>query len=114
MKSMDGATASGQQAIVAAGRLGACQLGNWAIVPRQCVFGLNLEHCPNCGVELKNIAAILEQPLIERFPTHLELQPARARPAAQLRREEPDPVPESHAEHAPDVAPPTDAVDRVQ
>lgn len=41
------------------------------------VFALELEHCPHCGGELKIIAAILEQPVIEKIPTHLGLQ-ARA------------------------------------
>jgi hypothetical protein len=36
------------------------------------VFALDLEHCPNCGGELKIIAAILEAPVIERILTHLE------------------------------------------
>jgi len=36
-----------------------------------------MEHCPNCGGELKIIAAILEQPAIEKILTHLGLQ-ARA------------------------------------
>jgi hypothetical protein len=43
------------------------------------VFDLGLEHCPNCGGELKIIAAILEQPVIEKILTHLGLQ-ARAPP----------------------------------
>ena len=30
-----------------------------------------MEHCPNCGGELKIIAAILEQPVIEKILTHL-------------------------------------------
>jgi len=29
------------------------------------VFDLELEHCPNCGGELKIIAISLEQPVIE-------------------------------------------------
>ena len=47
-------------------------------------FNLDLEHCPNCGGELKIIAAILEQPVIEKILTHLELQ-ARAPPRAAAR-----------------------------
>ena len=35
---------------------------------------LDLEHRPNCGGELKIIAAILEQPVIWKILTHLELQ----------------------------------------
>jgi hypothetical protein len=45
------------------------------------VFDLDLKRCPNCGGELKIIAAILETPVIERIFTHLGLQaraPARA------------------------------------
>jgi hypothetical protein len=48
-----------------------------------------MEHCPNCGTgELKIIAAILEQPVIEKLFTHLGLQAraphrGRAREAAQ-------------------------------
>jgi len=49
------------------------------IVPRKCLFDLDLEHCPNCGGELKIIAAIPEQPVIEKVLTHLDLQ-ARAPP----------------------------------
>jgi hypothetical protein len=48
------------------------------------VFDLDLEHCPNCGGELKIIAAILEQPVIEKSLTHLGLQ-ARAPPRAPAR-----------------------------
>ena len=33
-----------------------------------------MEHCPNCGGELKIIAVILEQPVIEKIFTHLGLQ----------------------------------------
>jgi len=43
-----------------------------------------MEHCPNCGGELKIIAAILEQPVIEKIHTHLGL-PARAPPRAPAR-----------------------------
>ena len=51
-----------------------------------------VRHCPNCGGELKIIAAILEQPVIERILTHLGLQarvpprtPARAGSAKSVR-----------------------------
>ena len=43
-----------------------------------------MEHCPNCGGELKIIAAILEQPVIEKILTHLGLQ-ALAPPGAPAR-----------------------------
>lgn len=43
------------------------------------VFEIGLESGPNCGGELKVIAAILESAVIERILTHLELQ-ALARP----------------------------------
>jgi hypothetical protein len=43
-----------------------------------------MEHCPNCGGELKIIAAILEQPVIEKILTHLGLQ-ARAPPRSPAR-----------------------------
>jgi len=36
-----------------------------------------MAHCPNCSGELKIIAAILEQPVIEKILTHLGLE-ARA------------------------------------
>ena len=44
-----------------------------------------MAHCPNCGGELKIIAAILEQPVIEKILMHLGLQ-ARAPPSAPARR----------------------------
>ncbi len=49
---------------------------SWAKLLKR-VFEIDLEHCPNCGGELKIIAAILEQPVIEKILTHLGLQ-ARA------------------------------------
>jgi hypothetical protein len=45
------------------------------------VFEKGREHCPNCGGDLKTIAAILEAPVIEKILTQLGLQaraPARA------------------------------------
>ena len=51
---------------------------------RKRVFELELEHCPNCGGELKIIAAILEAPVIEKSLTHLGLQ-AWAPPRASAR-----------------------------
>ena len=46
---------------------------SWARLLKR-VFDLDQEHCPNCGGELKIIAAILEQPVIEKILTHLGLQ----------------------------------------
>ena len=43
---------------------------SWARLLKR-VFELDLEHCPNCGGEMKIIAAILEQPVIEKILTHL-------------------------------------------
>ena len=48
------------------------------------MFEIDMEHCPNCGGELKIIAPILEQPVIEKILTHLGLQ-ARAPPRAPAR-----------------------------
>ena len=48
------------------------------------MFDLDLKHCPNCGGELKTIAVILEQPVIEKILEHLRLQ-ARAPPRAPAR-----------------------------
>jgi C4-type Zn-finger protein len=45
------------------------------------VFEIDMEHCPNCGGELKINAAILEAPVIEKILTHLGPQ-ARASPRA--------------------------------
>ena len=56
---------------------------SWAKLLKR-VFEIDLEHCPNCGGELKIIAAILEQPAIEKILTHLGLQ-ARAPPRAPAR-----------------------------
>jgi hypothetical protein len=56
---------------------------SWAKLLKR-VFELDLEHCPNCGGELKIIAAILEQPVIQKILTHLGLQ-ARAPPRAPAR-----------------------------
>ena len=56
---------------------------SWARLLKR-VFELDLEHCPDCGGELKIIAAILEQPVIEKILTHLGLQ-ARAPPRAPAR-----------------------------
>ena len=45
------------------------------------VFELDLEHCPNCGGELKIIAAILEQPVIEKILLRRQARtPKRALP----------------------------------
>ena len=40
----------------------------WAKLLKR-VFDLDLEQCPNCGGELKIIAAILEQPVIKKILT---------------------------------------------
>ncbi len=56
---------------------------SWARLLKR-VFELDLEHCPKCGGKLKIIAAILEQPVIEKILTHLGLQ-ARAPPRAPVR-----------------------------
>ena len=56
---------------------------SWAKLLKR-VFDLDLEHCPNCGGELKIIAAILEQPVIEKILTHLGLQ-AQAPPLTPAR-----------------------------
>ena len=58
---------------------------SWAkLLMRVFDFDLDLEHCPNCGGELKIIAAILEQPVIEKILSHMGLQ-ARAPPRAPAR-----------------------------
>jgi len=71
---------------------------SWAKLLKR-VFDLDLEHCPNCGGELKIIAAILEQPVIEKILAHLGLE-ARAPPRppgrGQALAKRPDP-------HAPSL-----------
>jgi hypothetical protein len=52
--------------------------------PRRLLFEIDMAHCPNCGGQLKTIAAILEQPVIEKILTHLGLQ-ARAPPRTPAR-----------------------------
>ena len=56
---------------------------SWARLLKR-VFKIDLEHCPNCGGQLKIIAAILEAPVIERILRHLGLQ-ARALPRVPAR-----------------------------
>ena len=58
---------------------------SWARLLKR-VFEIDLEDCPNCGGELKIIAAILEAPVIERIPNHRGLQ-ARAPPRAAAREQ---------------------------
>jgi Putative transposase len=59
------------------GRLG------WAKLLKR-VFNMDLEHCPNCGGELKTIAAILDRGAIGKILAHLGLE-ARAPPRAVAR-----------------------------
>jgi hypothetical protein len=49
---------------------------SWARLLKR-VFALDLEHCPNCGGELKIIATILEQPVIERSSRTWVCRPGR-------------------------------------
>jgi hypothetical protein len=56
---------------------------SWAKLLK-CVFGLDWEHGPNCGGELRIIAAILEPAVIEKILTRLGPQ-ARAPPRAPAR-----------------------------
>ena len=39
---------------------------SWAKLLKR-MFDIDMEHCPNCGGELKIIAAIMEQPVIEKI-----------------------------------------------
>jgi hypothetical protein len=52
------------------------------------VFEIDMEHCPNCGGELKLTAATLEQPVIEKILNHVGLQ-AQAPPRAPARGQAP-------------------------
>ncbi len=56
---------------------------NWARLLKR-VFGIDLEHCPQCGGALKIIAAIEEPAVMVRILTHLGL-PARAPPRSPAR-----------------------------
>ena len=56
---------------------------SWAKLLKR-VSEIDMAHCPNCGGELRIIAAILEQHVIESILTHLGLQ-ARAPPRAPAR-----------------------------
>ena len=58
---------------------------SWAKLLKR-VFEIDMALCPNCGGELKIIAAILEQQVIEKILTHLGLQ-ARAPPRAAAREQ---------------------------
>jgi hypothetical protein len=53
---------------------------SWARLLKR-VFGIDLEHCPQCGGDLKIIAAIEEPAVIVRILMHLGL-PARAPPCS--------------------------------
>ena len=71
---------------------GLCVCNGWRFqtlaLPECCLsaalFGIDLEHCPQCGGTLKIIAAIEEPAVIVRILTHLGL-PARAPPRAPAR-----------------------------
>ena len=78
---------------------------SWARLLKR-VFEIDLEHCPNCGGQLKIIAAILEAPVIERILTHLGLQarapprtPARERQVAQAAPDRGSTAPVQSAQH---------------
>ena len=58
---------------------------SWARLLKR-VFEIDLQHCPNCGGELKIIAAILESAVIERILAQLGLQAPRVRHQSDLRR----------------------------
>jgi len=74
-------TLVGQERVFPSGLLGVGLLGG---ASGESVKALPMEHCLNCGAEPKIIAAILEQPAIEKILTHLELQ-ARAPPRSAAR-----------------------------
>ena len=50
------------------------------------VVGIDREHGPNCGGELKIIAAILEQPVIEKLLTHRVCRPGHHRACQPVAR----------------------------
>ena len=55
----------------------------WALLLKR-VFEIDMGRCPNCGGELKVIAAILDRAVIERILDHLGL-PARPPPRSSAR-----------------------------
>ena len=58
---------------------------SWARLLKR-VFDIDMQHCSNCGAgELKIIAAILEQPVIEKILTHLGLAIRSRHPGAGAR-----------------------------
>jgi hypothetical protein len=57
---------------------------SWARLLKR-VFDIDIEHCPNCGGNLKLIAAIEEPPVIVRILAHLGL-PTRAQPRSPAQR----------------------------
>ena len=65
-------------------RQGAPARMSWARLLKR-VFDIDVEHCPNCGGDLKIIAAIEDPPVILKILTHLGL-PTRAPPRAPARR----------------------------
>ena len=50
------------------------------------VFEIDLDHCPNCGDELKIIAAILEQPVTEKVSCTWVCRPVRLRARQRVGR----------------------------
>ncbi len=56
---------------------------SWARLLKR-VFDIDIEHCPNCGGELKIIAAIEDPAVIVRILSPLSL-PARAPPRVPVR-----------------------------
>jgi len=59
---------------------------SWAKLLKR-VFEIDIAHCPNCGGELKIIAAIMEQPVIEiHFGAAVGLQRAATRPKDRVSR----------------------------
>ena len=63
----------------------------WARLLKR-VFEIDLEHCPNCGGQLRIIAAILESAVIDRILTHLGLRLVWVEPGAGPRRAIVDPM----------------------
>ena len=74
--SSDGGPGIGHKLVLPDGWFGVTQLMDWAKLLGR-VFKIDLQHCPDCGGELKIIAAILEQSVIEKMLTHLGLQAGR-------------------------------------